>query len=142
MFLRDLYFKLRYGRLPKSARVGIIGERLTAGYYRRQGYRVIERNRHIGKLEIDLIVRNKTDVVFVEVKTRTSDGDASYSRPADAVNRDKRTRTVNASKIWLSEHPEARGLQPRIDVVEVYLNPDETLLRMEPFRDAVRPGYQ
>ena len=59
--------------------------------------------------------------MFVEVKTRSFDGPTlPVTRPADAVDCDKRTRTVQAATAYLKECKIA--LIPRFDVVEVYLD--------------------
>ena len=65
--------------------------------------------------EIDLIVRNRTNLVFVEVKLRKS---ADFAAAVEYVDRRKQTRIKTAAELWLSENPTA--LQPRFDVVEVY----------------------
>lgn len=101
--------------------VGKKGERLAARYLRRAGYRVVARNRHFGKNELDLIVKDKTYLVFVEVKARTADSlEAFTARPAEAVDREKRARTVSAARAYLKESP--TPLCPRFDVIEVYLD--------------------
>ena len=101
--------------------IGRRGERVAARYLKRQGYRIIAKNKHLGKNELDLVAKNKHYVVFVEVKTRSFDGSTlPVTRPADAVDCDKRTRTVQAATAYLKECKIA--LIPRFDVVEVYLD--------------------
>ncbi len=101
--------------------IGRRGERVAARFLRRAGYRVLARNRHFGKNELDLVVKNKQYVVFVEVKTRGVLGTEPLKvRPADAVDRDKRERTVAAARNYLYENK--TPLAPRFDVVEVYLD--------------------
>ena len=101
--------------------IGRRGERVAARYLKRQGYRIIAKNKHLGKNELDLVAKNKHYVVFVEVKTRSFDGPTlPVTRPADAVDCDKRTRTVQAATAYLKECKIA--LIPRFDVVEVYLD--------------------
>ena len=51
-----------------SQEIGKIGEKLAARYLKRQGYRVLHKNRHFGKNELDLVVKSKTHIAFVEVK--------------------------------------------------------------------------
>lgn len=114
---------------PTVQKIGRRGERLAARYLRRAGYRVIAKNRHYGKNELDLIVKDKQNIVFVEVKTRTVTDKATTKRPADAVNLDKRKRTVAAALAHLRAHPCA--LCPRFDVVEVYL---DRARRLKPLR--------
>ena len=111
-------------------KIGKIGERLAARHLRRQGYRVLHKNRHFGRNELDLIVKSKTHIAFVEVKTRSFESEAeALNRPALAVNAEKRRRTVEAAFAYLRAYP--TRLVPRFDVVEVYLDRSR---RMKPFK--------
>lgn len=103
-------------------RLGRLGEDAVVRRYADMGFTVEARNLHMSHNEIDLIMKSDTHLVFVEVKTRHAvPGTRSrYGRPADAVNKAKRARTVEAAKAYLREHPTT--LQPRIDVAEVYVS--------------------
>lgn len=103
-------------------RLGRLGEDAVVRRYADMGFSVEARNLHLSHNEIDLILKSDTHLVFVEVKTRHAVPGARsrYGRPADAVNKAKRTRTVEAAKAYLREHP--TPLQPRIDVAEVYVS--------------------
>ena len=119
---------------------GKLGEDAAAAYYESQGYTVVERNLHVARNELDLIVENETHLAFVEVKSRhqTYGVESRFGRPASAVTRDKRLRTVSAAKSYLRAHPTYK--QPRMDIVEVYLhrNADgtHTVERVVPFFNA------
>ena len=52
--------------------IGILGEQEAANILKKKGYRVIEKNWRMGHLEVDLIAENKKDIIFVEVKARTT----------------------------------------------------------------------
>ena len=121
----------------REQRIGAEGERLTARYFRRAGYRILAKNKHCGRNELDLVVKNKQFIVFVEVKTRTVKNDTvEPDRPALAVDRDKRKRTVAAALSYLKE--KKSPLCPRFDVIEVYLDADapKKLLRLNHIPDA------
>ena len=111
--------------------IGKYGEKLAARYLKKKGYRIVGKNLHFGKNELDLIVKNKEILAFVEVKTRSYEGtqDAELHRPALAVDTEKRLRTVQAAKAYLRAHP--THLCPRLDVVEVYLDRKK---RLKPFK--------
>ena len=105
--------------------IGRIGERLAARYLRRHGYRILARNLHFGRNELDLIARNRRYLAFVEVKTRSfaSPEEALDRRPGAAVDPEKRRRTIQAARAYLRSH---NGKQcPRFDVIEVYLSRDK-----------------
>lgn len=95
--------------------VGRWGEALAAEYYRKKHYRTVEVNYTCRFGEIDLIVRNKLYIVFVEVKLRKSD---SFARAAEYVDRYKQERLRTTAQLWLSCNE--TELQPRFDVLEIY----------------------
>ncbi len=104
-------------------KIGRRGEKIAARFLRRAGYRVLGRNLHFGKNELDIVAKNRQYIVFVEVKTRTVDTRFEHTlenRPSLAVNRGKRVRTVAAAMDYLKTKPTT--LCPRFDVVEVYLD--------------------
>lgn len=88
---------------------------MAASYLRKKRYRLVAANYRCRFGEIDLIVRNRTNLVFVEVKLRKS---ADFAAAVEYVDRKKQARIKMAAELWLSENPTA--LQPRFDVVEVY----------------------
>jgi putative endonuclease len=105
-----------------KAYIGMTGEDVAAKFLEQDGYTVIERNYRSGHEEIDLIARDEQFLVFVEVKTRSCfiPQDMPYGRPAGAVSTTKQKHIVSAARAYLRQHP-SHGLQPRLDVIEVYL---------------------
>ena len=112
----------------KKQLLGRLGEDAVTQRYAEMGFTVKDRNVHMSHNEIDLILQSATHLVFVEVKTRHAVPGARsrFGRPADAVNKAKRARVVEAAKAYLRDNP--TSLQPRIDVAEVYMSrlPDGT----------------
>ncbi len=68
---------------------GSRGEARAAEYLRQQGYCILERNYRCPLGEADLIARDGETVVFVEVKTRTSD---RFGPPQAAIGPSKQKR--------------------------------------------------
>ena len=64
--------------------LGKWGEEYAVGYLRDKGYEIIQQDWRIGHRDIDIIARtpDRTTVVFVEVKTRTSDIITSLRMPS------------------------------------------------------------
>ncbi len=109
----------------KKKRVGQIGERLTAKYFRKQGYKIIERNFSTRFGEIDLIVGKDGVLVFVEVKARLGFGRPASrrGRPEWGINREKISRVEKMAQVYLvKKEPEYKNL--RIDAVCIDLNTD------------------
>ena len=53
--------------------LGKLGETLAANFLQANGYTIVERNWRVNRIEIDLIARLDDTLIFVEVKTRSSD---------------------------------------------------------------------
>ena len=106
----------------KTRDIGILGEKLAANYLKKHGYKIIDSNIHQSHKEIDIIAKNKEYIVFAEVKTRSVDQDLynSYGTPAEAVDKKKRSNLLFAANLYLSKN--ACDKQPRMDVLEVYLD--------------------
>ncbi len=81
----------------------------------RKRYRLVEQNFRCRYGEIDLIVKNRQYIVFVEVKLRKS---AQFALAADFVDQRKQARLRTTAAFWLAKNE--TELQPRFDVVEVY----------------------
>ena len=91
------------------------GEALALSFLREHGYSPVAMGYRTRFGEIDLIVRDKRYLVFVEVKLRKN------SQFADArahVTKGKQERIRTTASIWLAENE--TELQPRFDVIEIY----------------------
>ncbi|MBQ4108072.1 MAG: YraN family protein [Clostridia bacterium] len=108
--------------------VGIYGEDICEKYLKKQKkLKILSRNRTIGHLEADIIAYNKEFIVFVEVKTRRVDKN-NFVRPADAVNREKRTNLIKFAYAFCKTLPsKLKGKTPRIDVCEVFVTAEKKL---------------
>ena len=103
--------------------IGKFGEDTAAVYLKKNGYRIVDRNVHVSHNEIDIIARNKSFLVFVEVKTRSTDSSlySDFGTPASAVTKAKQQRTLEAARKYLAT-AKCQRLQPRFDVIEVYVD--------------------
>ena len=98
--------------------IGKRGESIAAEFLRQNGFQLLEQNFTSRYGEIDLVAIKSDCVVFVEVKTRTTQ---TFGMPEDSVTPAKLERIQNAGLIWLQEHPEAPG-DWRIDVVAILMD--------------------
>lgn len=99
---------------------GAWGEALAAEYLRKKHYTLVAAGYQCRFGEIDLIVRNRKYLVFVEVKLRKS---AKFARALEYVDSGKQDRIRITASMYLSQN--ATNLQPRFDVIEIYA-PDGT----------------
>jgi putative endonuclease len=102
---------------PEHLRRGELGERKAKMFLRRQGLKFLTANFRSERGEIDLIFRDSDCLVFVEVKTRSSE---EWARPAAAVNAERRQRLSRAALDYLRllKNP---PVKIRFDIVEVLL---------------------
>jgi len=77
------------------------GEKLAASFLKRQGYRILARNYVSPVGEMDIVAREGEELVFVEVKTRTSEG---FGGPLRAVGRAKRRKIVQVARSYLARY--------------------------------------
>lgn len=86
---------------------------------KKRGYRILERNFHLRGGEIDLIALDGEEVVFVEVKSRTS---KKFGELIAQISSHKQKALIRAAETYLME----KNLQEkdwRIDIVTILLPP-------------------
>ncbi|HWH27317.1 MAG TPA: YraN family protein [Pseudolysinimonas sp.] len=94
--------------------LGVRGERIAERHLVARGFEVLDRNWRCPQGEIDLVFRDGSEVVFVEVKTRTS---VAYGHPLEAITATKLGRLRRLAGSWCEAHPGAGAI--RIDAVGV-----------------------
>lgn len=100
--------------------VGKAGEDFACRYLVSKGYEILCRNYRSGHLETDIVCKNETHILFVEVKSRIDTGAPSrYGRPGAACRYEKRQNLRRCAEAYLRENQTNK--KPRIDVIEVYL---------------------
>ena len=110
---------------------GAWGEALAAEYLRSKRYTLVAAGYFCKFGEIDLIVKNKKFLVFVEVKLRKS---SQFAQALEYVDRRKQDRLRITASMYLAENP--TKLQPRFDVIEIYAplgtqTPDPEIYHLE-----------
>lgn len=95
--------------------VGAWGESVAAEYLKKKHFKIVAMNYRCRFGEIDLIVSNKSYLVFVEVKLRKSN---QFANAHEFVDYHKQNRLRTTADFFLSEYQ--TNLQPRFDVIEIY----------------------
>lgn len=95
--------------------VGRYGENVAATYLTRAGWEVVDRNWRGASGELDIVAMDGSELVVVEVKTRSGDG---FGHPAEAVTPAKLARLRRLAAQWLDAH-DLRPASVRIDVIAV-----------------------
>lgn len=98
--------------------LGDNGEDIACKFLEKQGYKILERNKHYSRFcELDIIAQYKNTTVFVEVKTRKTDG---FGSPLEAITRSKFMNILKGVQFYLSEN---KVKDYRIDVIGITLRP-------------------
>lgn len=82
--------------------LGKLGERYAANYLIKHKYKLVESNFQSRFGEIDIIVKNKSYLVFVEVKQRDVN---SIATPAEFVDKAKQNKIIATAKLYLQIIP-------------------------------------
>ena len=101
--------------MGRSKIAGAWGEAKAAEFLRKKHYTLVAAGYSCKFGEIDLIVKDRKFLVFVEVKLRKDD---RFAQALEYVDRRKQDRLRVTASLYLSENP--TKLQPRFDVIEIY----------------------
>jgi len=110
-------------------KIGNFGEKIAADYLQELGYKLLDQQYTTRYGELDLVMFESGSVVFVEVKTRTTD---TFGLPETSITQKKLERIQNAGLLWLQTHPEVNDVW-RIDVISVILDHHNTVKDVQHF---------
>ena len=96
-------------------RLGLLGERIAARWLARRGWTIVAHRFRSGHRDLDLVVRQGSLVVFVEVKARRG---LACGGPLGALHWRKQRELVRSARVWIDRFG-APGDSYRFDVVGV-----------------------
>ena len=96
---------------------GNTGEDIATEYLEKQGYIILERNFYCKQGEIDIIAKDKNEVVFVEVKIRS---DVGYGLTSEAVTKQNIKHLCRTARYFLYKNKMFNEFI-RFDVVEILI---------------------
>lgn len=100
----------------KNKRVtGSKGEEIACDYIAKLGYKIIERNYQFGHGEIDIIAKDGSTLVFIEVKYRKN---LEFGPPEFAITKGKQYQIKKTASAYLWENNLTDKLS-RIDVIAI-----------------------
>lgn len=112
--------------------LGHKGEDIASQYLLNTGYKICGRRIRIDGIEIDIIAEKNDTLVFVEVKTRSSD---ALESPQDAVDIKKQRRMIRAANAYMQDY--AEDLSIRFDIIAIVTN--HTHSHIDHIEDAFSP---
>ncbi len=119
-----MFFGLFKSRSTPHLKLGRKGEKLARRYLRRQKMKFLKSNYSCPHGEIDLIMQDGPELVFIEVKTRTSE--ALYTAE-EAVNKSKQKNIIKSARHFIN-HYRLYKHPCRFDIVAVIAEPDTPLV--------------
>ena len=102
-------------------RIGKWGEETAVAYLTEHGYEILARNARTPYGEIDIVAKQGDMLIFVEVKTRTSN---TMGLPEESITPRKRQHMISAAEYYAAEH-EVNHWQ--IDVISIEGKPGREL---------------
>ncbi len=122
--------------MTRHTEIGKKGEQYAKEYLVNKGYEILEQNWRYSKAEIDIIGKFDTMLVFVEVKTRSS----NYFGPPEAFVSSKKMKLVaKAASAYMYKNN--YDWEIRFDVISVLLS-EPGPPRISHFEDAFFPGLK
>ena len=103
--------------MTKQKIKGNYGEEIAKEYLKGKRYIVLEENFNCRSGEIDIIAKDKNEIVFIEVKTREF---GKNIRPIEAINKCKLERIVKTAKYYVFIN-DIEKENMRFDAIEVIL---------------------
>lgn len=90
---------LYFSYMPSpTQKIGAQGEDMALKFLQQQGYRLLDRNFRTHYGELDLVMMDKDEIVFAEVKKRASN---DYGYPEEMVNWKKKKHLLKTAHIYL-----------------------------------------
>ncbi len=117
--------------------LGQDGERMAVAELQRRGFQLIETNWRCQFGELDAVMRDEDELVFVEVKTRVG---AASGSAEEALSMAKVRKLAVAAEWYLSEHEELGDPIWRIDLVAITLDSTGNVIRLTHIANAAVMG--
>ncbi|MEM9548518.1 MAG: YraN family protein [Bacteroidota bacterium] len=122
--------------MAKHNEIGKKGEEIALEFIRKKGYIILEKNWRHRKAEIDIIAKLKDVLIFIEVKTRSSD---YYGRPETFVDAKKQQLISDTASVYMEKI--GHDWEVRFDIISVLFH-NEAYQSVEHFQDAFFPGWE
>lgn len=113
--------------------LGTLGEELACRFLEEKGYQLLEKNWRFSRAEVDIIAKDGDILVFIEVKTRSSE---YFGKPEEFVSAQKETLISDAAAVYMEKI--GHEWEIRFDIIAVLHN--QTTTKISHFEDAFFPS--
>ena len=103
--------------MAKHIEIGKKGEELAVTYLKSKGYKILELNYRVRRLEVDIIAIDGDELVIIEVKTRQN---PHLSDPEFTVSQSKQNFLIEVAETFVLERE--MDQEVRFDIVSVIMN--------------------
>lgn len=120
-----------YHQAQNSKKIGNFGEKIAVKYIKSKGYKVINTNMKVGRMEFDIIANISGKIIFIEVKTRLSWG----NRIAENGMSDNKIKLLKRA---ISEYVDLLKIDPeniRLDFIAIDLVKSENKAKIKHYKD-------
>ena len=93
---------------------GDIAEKKACAFLQAKGLHLVDRNYHSPFGEIDLIMQDKNEVVFIEVRSRSYD---TFGTAIESINHIKQQKVIKSAVCYLQKRKWLDKVNYRFDVV-------------------------
>lgn len=122
--------------MAKHLETGATGENLARALLEHKGYAILESNWRYKRAEVDIIAKDGETLVFIEVKTRSTD---AFGKPEEFITPQKESLLVAAASAYMEQTGHDWAI--RFDIISVIYR-SERDYRIEHFEDAFFPGLE
>lgn len=116
----------------RRRKLGQLGEKIAENLLVSYGYIIREKNYRCPLGEIDIIAEDKADLVFLEVRTKTS---LAYGTPHDSITRSKQQRLRRIAAYYLNQINQSET-SCRFDVVLIQMKENSQVQDLELIKNA------
>ncbi len=103
----------------EKQKIGKLGEDIAVKYLEKHGYKILNRNYRKPLGEIDIIVQENQELVFVEVKTQNQEFEW---RPEENITRHKKHQLSRIVATYLKANKIPEDQNWRVDVLAITLD--------------------
>lgn len=108
---------MKYMKIHIKKDFGNSGEDIAVQYLKSHGHIILKRNFYCKQGEIDIITKDKNEIVFIEVKSRSS---TEYGLPSESVTKQKIQHLYKTARYFLYKNKMLNEFV-RFDVVEILI---------------------